>query len=113
MIVPSSKLLWLATLGGIPLITLIGMGGNGAAIGWAGLLMLVLTATADAVSSRRELNDLHVLLPGKINLFKGRAAEIEVRFANPREANREVRLGLNLPPTINTDREDMRLELPA
>ena len=113
MIVPSSKLLWLATLGGIPFITLIGMSGNVAAIGWAGLLMLVLVATADAASSRRELDDLHVLLPGRINLFKGRAAEIEVRFAHSREVSREVRVGLNLPSTLNTDRADMRVELPA
>ena len=112
MIVPSSKLLWLATLGGIPLITLIGMGGNVAAIAWAGLLMLVLAATADAATGRRELNDLHVLLPGRINLFKGRAAEIEVRCANAREVSREVRLGLNLPPSLSTDREDMWVQLP-
>jgi hypothetical protein len=45
MIVPSAKLLWLATVAGIPLITLIGMGGNVALFGGAGLLLLVLVAT--------------------------------------------------------------------
>lgn len=113
MIVPSAKLLWLATVAGIPLITLIGMGGNIGLFGGAGLLLLVLVTTVDAASSRRELDDLLVLLPGRINLFKGRAAEIEVRFANPRESTRLVRVGLNLPPILSTDLEDMRVQLPA
>jgi uncharacterized protein (DUF58 family) len=113
MIVPSAKLLWLATVAGIPLITLIGMGGNVALFGGAGLLLVVLVAGVDAMSSRRELDDLTVLIPGKVNLFKGRAAEIEVRFANPHEFTRLVRVGLNLPPTLSTDREDMWVQLPA
>ena len=111
MIVPSRKLLWLAALGAIPLITLIGIGGSLAAIGGTGLLFLVMIAVIDAASSRSELNDLIVLLPGRLNLFKGRAAEIEVRFANPRASSREVRIGLNLPPSLKTQREDMRVQL--
>ena len=113
MMVPSARLLWLATVAGIPLITLIGMGGNVALFGWAGLLLVVLATAVDAASSRRELDDLMVLLPGRINLFKGRDGEIEVRFANQREFTRQVRVGLNLPPILSTDREDMWVQLPA
>src|SRR5688500_13534413 len=113
MIVPSSKLLWVAALAGIPFLTLLGMGGNAALVGAAGFLLLTLVAVIDATSSSRELEDMQVVLPGRINLFKGRAGEIEVRFANPRESTREVRLGLNLPPSLSTDREDLRVQLPA
>ncbi|HVK58850.1 MAG TPA: DUF58 domain-containing protein [Candidatus Kapabacteria bacterium] len=113
MIVPSPILLWLAAVGAIPLLTLIGMGGNGAVLGGAGLLLLVLVAVVDVVMSRRELDDLVVLLPGRINMFKGRAAEVEVRFANPRKVSQEVRIGLNFPPSLSSDREDMQVQLPA
>ena len=86
MIIPSRKLLWLAALGAIPLITLFGIGGSLAAIGGTGLLFLVMIAVIDAASSRSELNDLIVLLPGRLNLFKG--ARQRSRFVSPIHARR-------------------------
>ena len=112
MIVPSARLIWLAALAGVPLITLLGMGGNNAILGGAGMFIVIAVAAADALLSRGETKDLRALLPGRINLFKGRSAELEVRFINERPVARLVRLGLNLPPSLKSEQEDINVQIP-
>jgi uncharacterized protein (DUF58 family) len=112
MIVPSTRLIWLGALAGVPLITLAGAGSAGAAFGAAGFVALIAVALVDALLSFEEARDLRALLPGRINLFKGRPAELEVRFINERPVTRLVRVGLNLPPNLKSEQEDLQVQLP-
>ena len=112
MIVPSTRLIWLAALAGVPLITLLVLGGNNAIFGAVGIFAVIAIAATDALLSRAETNGLRALLPGRINLFKGRPAELEVRFINERPVARLVRLGLNLPPSLWTAQEDIDVQIP-
>src|SRR5689334_21874127 len=113
MIVPRDRLLWVAALGGIPLVTLLAMGAALSLVGALGLALLAIVAASDALVSRRELEGITVLLAGRISLFKARPAELEIRILNERQNARVLRFGLNLPPTLVTDREDVLIELPA
>jgi uncharacterized protein (DUF58 family) len=113
MIVPRERLLWTAALVGVPLITFAGVFPQFALAFLAILFLFCVVAFIDAQQSRRLLSGLAVGLPQRISLFKGRAGEIEVQIENARENSRKLRLGLNLPPSLKGEHEDMWVQLPA
>jgi uncharacterized protein (DUF58 family) len=113
MLVPRSKLiLWVslivlpfaavgATLPGAAPVSVLFIGG------------LFAVALFDAVTARRSLLGLRVILPELVRLQKDREGSLEIRIQNDGMTARLLRLGFALPREIQSAEEDRVTTLPA
>ncbi|MGH9720810.1 MAG: DUF58 domain-containing protein, partial [Bryobacteraceae bacterium] len=113
MIVPSHKLMWGVALGVLPAATIAALV-PGAAL-WAGVLVgaALLVAIVDAVLAPRGLRAIRVSLPPLVRMSRDRESAIELRIHNEPAIPGRVRIGLALPPEIESPQEDLPVELPA
>src|SRR5258708_2226043 len=99
-VVPATRLLWLAAIAGIPLLSLAGSAPQYAWAAIFALLACVAWTLLDAKQSRATAAVIKISIPERINLFMGRPGEIEIHIINPDQSARAVRIGLNMPPEI-------------
>jgi uncharacterized protein (DUF58 family) len=74
---------------------------------------LVALILADAALSRTALRGLGVALPPVVRLFRNRPGMIEVRLRNELSSARRLRLGLALPPDIQSRDNDLWAMVPG
>src|SRR5205814_7877071 len=80
----------------------------------AGLIAVALAvAVADAVLARRALSGLTATLPDVVRLFRRRKGSIDIRIIHDGLRPRRLRVGLALPPEIDSDAADVWTTLPA
>ena len=72
----------------------------------------VLTSIADAYRSRGRLQGIHVVLPEVVRLSRGRPGSFDVEIENENQKVKRIRLGLSLPPEIDTPTFELAVELP-
>src|SRR5262245_2430567 len=80
--------------------------------GLACAFALIALAASDAVKGRTRITQLSVELPAVMRVAKDRAAEIAIRVRNESARSQRLRLGLPLPPEIESDRENLVAVLP-
>ncbi len=112
LLVPRSRLLVLTAVALVPLLTLAGTGGVGAALAGAGAGLLVAAMIFDALRAWPRLDGLTVKVPEVIRLVKNRAAEITVQWAHEGAAGRPLCFGLALPPGVESEQTNYRVTVP-
>lgn len=112
-VVPAKRLLWLAGLVAVPLLTVLGMMPQLTAPIILLLLGLACWTLWDARQSRVIVNSLQLRLPARINLFMQRPDAIELHLSNSDQRARTIRIALNLPAEIESESEDIVAQLPA
>src|SRR5439155_22310716 len=75
--------------------------------------LFFLCALADGFAARTRLEGLSVELPAIARMSKDREAKLGLRIRNQRQKTATLRLGLSLPPEIQSDHEDRWIALPA
>jgi len=113
MIVPHSRLLFWVALLVVPSAALAGLAPSSL---W--ILILLLTAfgsvvTFDALVARRALAGIAVQIPEVVRLSKDRPGKIELHVRNERQRACRLRLGLHLPSSIYSPRDEMLTQLLA
>ncbi len=114
-LVPTTRLLWLFALAGIPLVGAVGYGPSTQAIGLAGLALLALVALADAISALTHDPGIRVSLPEVVRLAKERSGLLPVTFhrSETDTRSRPLRLGAALPREIKAEPDSPFVLLPA
>lgn len=111
--VPRPRLLYCVALVGLPVSVLAAVHEEA----WLPSLTLGVSLVAgillDAWWARRALVGLDVVLPPVIRAARDREARIEVRVRNAARQRRQVRLGLPLPPGLESAEEVRTVALPA
>ena len=110
-LVPSPRLLLVSVVVALPLATLAGMFPNLTAACAAGLAGCAAVAALDAVAAVRRMAGVALHTPRFIRLTKDVAAQFQVTVENRGESPRALRLGVNLPPGMET--ESAVLDVPA
>jgi uncharacterized protein (DUF58 family) len=111
--VPSNRLIFWTAMIGVP-FTLFGTTLAAtrpvalAALGSFGAL-----AVGDAFAARGRLRGIGIQLPETVRLQKDRESEIELRILNEGQRAATVRIGLPLPPEIQSASEDLHVTLPS
>jgi uncharacterized protein (DUF58 family) len=113
MIVPHSRLLvWIALLV-VPCATLAGLTPS---MLWPLIFLLALFGSLvafDALRAHHALAGITVQLPEVVRLSKDRPSRIDLCIRNERRQACRLRLGLNLPSSIDSPHDEMLAQLPA
>ncbi len=111
MLIPSSRLLLLTALLGVPLCALTtllpGMGGLVLGV----LLLALLVIVADAWISPRILAHLDVRFPELVRLSQDHTQNIPLTLVNHSSRARLLRLGINWPDSFHSDHESLLVHL--
>ena len=100
MLVPSSRLLFIVAVIGIPLFTLLGLA-EAPMVVIAGLALLLLMVLAlDAPSAPTLIRLVRLELDAVVRTTKGRETEIVGVLVNPKARIREMRIGLPFPKEL-------------
>ncbi len=113
MFVPRSRLLlWVALLV-VPFAALVGLAPEAAAVSIAIIVLFATVVVLDAVLSIGRLGGIHIDCAPVTRLSKDRPGGLELLFKN--ESGKEVllRLGLQFPPELETEKEDLLVALPS
>ena len=111
MIAPTDRMLAWAGLAVTPLLAAAAARPDLAAPCLALIGLLVLVALGDALAAPGRTRDISVDLPDVVRLSKDRSTSIKVRLEAPPGLKR-VRLGLALPPLVETPDLEMAVRLP-
>jgi len=113
MIVPHSRLLvWIALLV-VPCATLAGLTPS---MLWLLTFLLALfgcLVAFDGLMAPHGLAGITVQLPEVVRLSKDRPSHLDLRIRNERQRACRLRLGLNLPSSIDSPHDEMLAQLPA
>ena len=112
-IAPQERLVWMTLIAGVPFCVMLGLGGVYRMMGAAGIGVVLFVALADLLGSKGRIEGISLLLPGRVNLFKGREGVIELQIVNEHSEERVMRVGLNLPPGLFAEKEDLWVKAPA
>jgi uncharacterized protein (DUF58 family) len=115
MIVPRSKLLWTVALLVVPAATVATVLPVWGLFGWAILVGCAISATLDAAMALGMLDALKVELPAVTWHTQDREGHLDLELIN-QEAHpmeRRIRVGLAMPPSIESATEDFIAVLPA
>ncbi|MBS0657437.1 MAG: DUF58 domain-containing protein [Verrucomicrobia bacterium] len=113
-LVPSSLLLWVVALVGVPLAGAAGWGGSVSQAGWIGLGLLAAVAAVDALLAWQRSPPARITLPETVRLAKEREGPLPLTFR--REGALEaglIRLGAALPREIKAEPDFPVVQLPA
>lgn len=113
MIVPRSRLLVWVTVLVLPFAAIAGMASEFTLLAVGLIILFFLIVFADAVVAQERLGGVKVELPEVTRLSKDREGLIELQIRNEQQKQRELRLGLELPLELHSDREDVIALLPA
>src|SRR5712671_3043579 len=113
MIVPRNRLLlWVAVVI-LPFSLLGAMEPNAFTLSLFVIALFLLVVVIDAVGARRGLAGIGVEFPAIARMSKDRDGKIELRIRNERQTARSLRLGVPLPPEIESEQTDSSIALPA
>jgi len=112
MFAPSAKLLRLTALVVVPLATLAGLFPDVAGLCAGAIVLLAILTLFDALRGHGALAGLAVTLPPVARLTRGRPGELAVQLHNRTNRDRELRLGLALPPELESPEEVRAVHLP-
>jgi len=113
MLVPRSKLLFWVAAVVLPFSVVAAMLPSALVLSFLAIALLVALALIDASFAIGILSGIAVKLPEVIRLSKNRPGSIELRIKNERQKNKSIRLGLALPPEIESPQEDFLISLAA
>lgn len=113
MIVPQNRLLWLVTLVLLPAGVLAGFSEEGMLAASVLFCAVLLLAVVDAAQAGGMLEGLTVKLPPVVRLSKDRSGPLEVHLSRTQAGVQRLRLGLPFPQTIETEDEELLVEIPA
>jgi len=117
MLVPSSRLLFLVAVIGIPLFTVLGLAEAPAVVIVGLVILLLLILALDAPSAAQAIRLIKIEMDAVLRVSKGREIEITGVLINPKVRCRTVRIGLPIPKafdcadaiqTLNLQRESER-----
>jgi uncharacterized protein (DUF58 family) len=117
MLVPSSRLLFLVAVIGIPLFTVLGLAEAPAVVIVGLVILLLLILALDAPSAAQAIRLIKIEMESVLRVSKGREIEITGVLINPKTRCRTVRIGLPIPKefdcvdaiqTLNLQRESER-----
>src|SRR5437879_6598846 len=112
MIVPRNRLLlWVAVVV-LPFALLAALEPAATMLSLLAMVALAALALVDAVGARGRLAGISIQLPEIARMSKDRPAKLEVRIQNEGQLAKTVRLGLPLPPEIESAQEDAQVTLP-
>jgi uncharacterized protein (DUF58 family) len=111
MIVPSTRLIFLAAaiLPSAGLLSAWRYDWTAYAAASVGLLVMI--ATLDSMTRRRQLNALTVAIPEVIRLTVDKVSQIQVVVRKPETMNTWLRFGLALPRQIASEQDTLRVFL--
>lgn len=113
-IVPTTLMLWIVALVGVPLAGAAGWGGEVGRIGQIGLALLGLVLLVDAILAVQRRSLAQLTVPEIVRLAKDRPGSLPVTFRREGELGaRQIRLGAALPREIKGEPDFPQLELPA
>jgi len=113
MIVPRNNLLFWVAVVILPFSLLAAVEPSAGVLCLCAIGVFFLCALADGFAARTCLEGLSVELPAIARMSKDREAKLELRIRNQRQKTTNLRLGLSLPPEIQSDHEDAWIALPA
>jgi len=113
MLSPRSRLICWAALLVVPFATVAGVLPEVAPFAVLLICALVVAVLFDALFAFRAVQGLHVECADTIRLSKDRRGEIELQFKNESPADRVLRFGLPLPREIESQQEDLLVEIPG
>jgi uncharacterized protein (DUF58 family) len=113
MIVPRPRLLFWFALVVLPFATLGGVYPQALPLALLFIVGLALVVVFDAATGANCLDRLSLKLPPVMRFSKDRSATLEVQLHNESQKARRLRLGLVLPPQIQSAAEDLDIVLPA
>lgn len=111
--VPSTRLLWLVGLAGVPLALVAGLLPESRIVVWAALAVLAIATVVDALLRGRAIDGIEVVLPELVRTFKDRESSLAVRLINETGEPRRVRLGIPFPDRMEAADEERLIDLPA
>ena len=103
MLVPAPRLLLVSAVVALPLASLGGMFPAWTAACAAGLVVCAAVAAIDAAATLRRMDAVALSTPRFVRFTKDVAAAFPVNIENRQPAARTLRLGVNLPPGIETE----------
>jgi uncharacterized protein (DUF58 family) len=112
MLVPSSRLLLLSAAVALPLAAVGGMFPSAMPVCVAGLAGCISLAAIDAAAALRRVGAVSLHTPASIRLTKYVAASFPVTMDQKRDAPVALRLGVNLPPGMETDSPVLEVSAP-
>lgn len=112
MFAPTTKLLRLTAIVVVPLAALAGIFPDVAGLCVGAIVLFVLLALFDALRGHGALAGLAVTLPPVARLTRGRPGELAVQLHNRTNRDRQLRLGLALPPELESPEEVRAVHLP-
>src|SRR5882724_10181255 len=113
MIVPRNNLLFWVAVVILPFSLLGAIEPSASVLCLCAMGLFFLCALADGFAARTRLEGLSVELPAIARMSKDRKAKLELRIRNQPQKSAALRLGLSLPPEIQSDHEDAWIALPA
>jgi uncharacterized protein (DUF58 family) len=113
MIVPRNRLLVWVAMVVLPFALLGAVVPTALSVALLAIVLFLLLALIDATLAHRSLTGITVELPAISRLSREREGKVEVRIRNEPQRAREVRLGLPLPPEIESAQTDCFISLPA
>jgi uncharacterized protein (DUF58 family) len=113
MIVPRTRLIFWAGMVFVPCGLLLASYPGQATVFLSVLATFVLIAVVDCLLGRKKLAPIAVQLPALVRMSRHRRATLEVRVQNTRQKACAVRLALVLPGEIESDPEEMNVNLPS
>jgi len=112
MIVPQNRLLLWIALVVLPFALLAAIEPAAAPVALGLIVGLMFVAALDALSAGRGLAGIGAALPDVVRMSKDREAKFEVRLRNERQRACRLRVGLALPPEVESASEAMDVVMP-
>jgi len=112
-LIPRTRLLIWTALLVVPLATLAGLWPASLWPAAALIGLLVVIVLFDAAGAPRRLEQLSIECDPVTRLSKDRPGHLALYFNNDQSHDREIRLGLPLPPEIESDQEELRVLVPG
>lgn len=110
--VPSNRMLVWTAIILIPSAAAAIVGPSAFAVCMVLTLLFTLLVAGDMAASWRRLAALEIDAPRVVRLSKRQAGPVELKVKSPKRSFKAIRFGLALPRGIDTERDDLLLELP-
>ena len=109
-LVPTTKLLILASCLMLPLVTIAGILHPLMAI--LVVILFIAITLLDSCGVRKIWEDIECHLPQKVNITHNCNGIITIKFHKSAEKHYNLRLGLALPPNFSSTKEELDIHLP-
>jgi uncharacterized protein (DUF58 family) len=113
MLAPRSRLIWWALLLLVPFATVAGLIAEAAPFAVLLIGVFVVVALLDAALAFRSVHGLKIKCADTVRLSKDRESEIELQCTNESPRNRLLRMGVSLPREIESEQEELLVEVPG